>query len=133
PASHEPQIPPDTALLVAVAGIDALAAPIAEVAHRPERVSAVTGLAPDEWLDASALAQLLASPEGGLKDRPAHARAAVLLNKVETPEDRERARDTALGVLARAGFERVLIGALQGHLPADQRAADSWDWEVHAR
>ena len=83
--------------------------------------------------DARALAQLLASPEGGLKDRPANARAVVLLNKVETSGNRERARQVALQLLARPGVERVLIGALQGHLPEVQQAADSRDWEVHAR
>jgi len=133
PAPHEPQVPPDTALLVAVAGIDALGAPIAEIAHRPERVSALTGLAPEERLDVSALAELLASPEGGLKDRPANARAAVLLNKVETPEALELARQVALRLLARPSVERVLIGALQGHLPEAQQAPGSRDWEVHAR
>ena len=133
PAPHEPQVPPETALLVAVAGIDALDAPIEAVAHRPERVSALTGLAPEERLDARALAQLLASPEGGLKDRPANARAVVLLNKVETSGNRERARQVALQLLARPGVERVLIGALQGHLPEAQQATDSRDWEVHAR
>ena len=116
-----------------MAGIDALDAPIEAVAHRPERVSALTGLAPEDRLDARALAKLLASPEGGLKDRPANARAVVLLNKVETSGNRERARQVALQLLARPGVERVLIGALQGHLPEAQQAADSRDWEVHAR
>ena len=41
--------------------------------------------------------------------------------------------DTALQLLARAGVERVLIGALQGHLPVAQRTPDSRDWEVDAR
>ena len=133
PAPHEPRVPPETALLVAVAGIDALNAPIAEVAHRPERVSALTGLAGEERLDAGALARLLASPQGGLKDCPPSARAVVLLNKVETPEEREVARRVAREVLEYPGVERVLIGALQGHLPEVERARDARAWEVHSR
>jgi len=133
PADHEPQIPPETTLLVVVAGIDALGAPIAQVAHRPERVAALTGLPVEECLDPAALARLLASPDGGLKDRPAGSRVAVLLNKVESPGDREHARQVAGHLLAAPGVERVLIGALQGHLPDFQTEAASRDWEVHAR
>ena len=133
PAPHEPRVPPETALLVAVAGIDALKAPIAEVAHRPERVSALTGLAVEERLDAGALARLLASPQGGLKDCPPSARAVVLLNKVEPPEEREIARRVAREVLEYPEVERVLIGALRGHLPEVERARDARAWEVHSR
>ena len=133
PAEHEPQIPPETGLLVVVAGIDALTAPISEVAHRPERVAALTGLGVKARLDAPALGRLLASPEGGLKDLPTTARAAVLINKVETGEQRSLARDVAAEVLGESGVERVLIGALQGHLPEEQRSAECGEWEVYRR
>lgn len=38
PADHEPVIPPDTTLLVPMAGMDALEGTIEEVGHRPERI-----------------------------------------------------------------------------------------------
>jgi molybdenum cofactor cytidylyltransferase len=112
PASHEPVIPDDTSVLVCVVGIDALSAPIHEVAHRPERVSAVVGLPADETLSPETLAALLTSRRGGLKDAPPNARVAVLINKVESAQQRDAAREVAGGVLTDARVERVAIGAL---------------------
>ena len=42
PAEHEPVIPPETTLVVPVAGLDALEGPLAEVAHRAEIVKRIT-------------------------------------------------------------------------------------------
>lgn len=125
PAAHEPVIPGATGLLVVVAGIDALSGPICEVAHRPERVGAITGLAPEQALTPDALARLLTSPEGGLKDAPPAARVAVLINKVESPAQSDAARSVARGILREPRVERVAIGALQGR-PAP-------DWEIYRR
>jgi molybdenum cofactor cytidylyltransferase len=113
PADHEPVVPAETDLLVLVVGIDALAGPIREVAHRPERVSAVAGLAPDQVLTPETLATLLTSTRGGLKDVPGGARVVVVLNKVESPADLAAARAVATAVLAHERVERVLIGALR--------------------
>jgi molybdenum cofactor cytidylyltransferase len=125
PAAHEPVIPDATSLLVVVAGIDALSGPIREVAHRPERVGAITGLDPEQALTPDALVRLLTSPEGGLKGAPPAARVAVLINKVESPEQRDAARRVARGILREPRVERVAIGALQ------DRA--TWDWEICRR
>ena len=122
PADHEPVIPEETSLLVPVVGIDALAGPIREVAHRPERVCAITGLGPEETLGEEQLAVLLTSERGGLKNVPARARIAVLVNKVETPAQRESARRVARFVLREPRVDRVASGALLG--------AGSESWEV---
>jgi molybdenum cofactor cytidylyltransferase len=114
PASHEPVIPIGTTLLVPVAGIDALAKPIAEVAHRPERVCAITGLAEQDALTPAALATLLTSPEGGLKNAPATGRVAILINKVESAAEYALARESAEAILRDPLVERVVIGALLG-------------------
>jgi molybdenum cofactor cytidylyltransferase len=140
PGSHEPVIPNRTDLLVVVAGIDALAAPIAEVAHRPERVSAITGLSPEEFLSPDSLATLLSSAEGGLKAAPPKARVAVLINKVESDAQRASARRVAEGVLRSPRVERVLLGALRGAGSpsrgsglSSQGSGLSSGWEVHRR
>jgi len=125
PAAHEPVIPDATGLLVAVAGIDALSAPIGEVAHRPERVSAITGLTPEQTLTPDALARLLTSPQGGMKDVPASARVAVLINKVESDAQRDAASRVARAILREPRVERVAIGALRAGIAAD--------WEIHQR
>ncbi len=119
PAAHEPVVPAETTLLVPVVGIDALSGPICEVAHRPELVSAITGLSPDETLTPEALAQLLTSVKGGLKDTPARARVAVLINKVESPSQLEFAREIARSVLREARVERVALGALADGLASE--------------
>lgn len=125
PAAHEPVVPNETSLLVVVVGVDALSGPIREVSHRPERVSTITGLTPEETLTPEALATLLTSSQGGLKDAPQAARVAMLINKVESASQLEAARRVAHCVLREPRVERVAIGALQGRL--------SSDWEVCSR
>ena len=128
PAGHEPVIPDRTSLLVAVVGIDALSRPIREIAHRPERVCTITGLTPTETLTPEALAALLTSSQGGLKDAPDAARVAVMINKVELASQREAARRVAHCVLGVSRVERVVIGALQRN-----PAAVCDEWEVFSR
>jgi len=125
PASHEPVIPERTSLLVCVVGIDALAGPIERVAHRPERVADITGLAPSQHLTPEALGKLLASPQGGMKDAPQRGRLAVLINKVESSAQRVAAHRAADYVLRDARVERVAIGALRGGLHTG--------WEARSR
>ena len=125
PAAHEPVVPDETDTLVISAGIDALSGPIRDVAHRPELVSGLAGLADHETLTPEALAAVLTSHEGGLKNAPERARAAVLLNKVETPSERDAAGRVARAALRQPRVERVAIGALQ--------AGHSARWEVWSR
>ena len=94
PAAHEPVIPHGTDLLVAVAGIDALGKPIEQIAHRPELVCEIVGAAPEETFTPETLGKLLASPRGGMKYAEDASRAAVLINKVESPSELEAARET---------------------------------------
>ncbi len=125
PADHEPVVPERTSLLVSVVGIDALAEPIEQVAHRPERVAEITGLGLSQHLTPEALGKLLTSPRGGLKGAPDGARVAVLINKVESSAQRDAAHRIADCVLREARVERVVIGALHGDLRAG--------WEVRSR
>jgi len=114
PGPHEPVIPVGTTLLVPIVGIDALSKPIVEVAHRPERVCAITGLAPEDSLTPAALARLLTSPEGGLKNAPSARRVAILINKVESAAESALAREAAESILRDPSVERVAMGALLG-------------------
>lgn len=112
PAAHEPVIPDATTLLVVVAGLDALEGPLGEVAHRPELVAELTGTPLDRPLTPEALALLLTHPQGGLKNLPPHARAAIVLNKADTPDRRELAQRVAKHVQG-SGVDRVLVTALR--------------------
>lgn len=128
PAPHEPVVPAETTLLVVVAGIDALAGPIAETCHRPERVAALLGLSEDASLDPLQLAELLCHPEGGLKGAPDSARVALLLNKIEDPAEWDAGRAVAAAAQGNPRIERVVLGALEPSRPAE--AADDVRFEV---
>jgi molybdenum cofactor cytidylyltransferase len=139
PADHEPVVPPGTTLLVPVAGIDALAGPLEEVAHRPERVRELLGQrATDDGRPADnqrpttddrrptlegnrltprGLAHLLTHPMGGLKAAPDGARIVPFINKVETGEQLPAAREAAALMLAEPRVSRVVIGALHSPEP----------------
>jgi molybdenum cofactor cytidylyltransferase len=116
PAGHEPVLPAGVTLVIAVMGIDALQAPLAAVAHRPERVAQLTGLDLDQTLTPAAAARLLADEQGGLQRVPPTARFAVCLNKVETAAQRSLAQETASRLLSWPRVERVVITALQRRL-----------------
>ena len=79
PADHEPVIPSATTLVVAIANRAAIGRPVAEVAHRPELVSAVTGLGLDEPVTEDSIQVLLSSPSGGAKGVPSGARFVPLV------------------------------------------------------
>ena len=124
PAGHEPVIPPQTTLVVSVAGLDALEGPLDEVAHRPERVRALLAEAPagesltaGDTLTPAGLARLLAHPQGGLKSLPDEARAVMWLNKVEGSRRLEWGRAAAGLMLREPRVSRVVLGEARSAAP----------------
>lgn len=118
PGEHEPVIPKRTTLVAPVVGIDAVGGRVGVVAHRPERVGALTGLGVDEVMTAEALATVITHPQGGRKGVPVRARVVPLINKVESAEQLRTARAVARQVLQEQEIERVVIGAIrQAHRP----------------
>ncbi|GAB4153411.1 MAG: hypothetical protein Fur0021_19170 [Candidatus Promineifilaceae bacterium] len=117
PAVHEPVIPPEATLVVPVVGISAIGQPIAAVAHRPEQVCALTGLAPDAPLTPAALAALLIHAEGGLKGVPETARAVAFINQVEAETELQAARQIARLALRQLRLSHVVIGAARTPQP----------------
>lgn len=117
PAEHEPVIPWGTTLVIPVAGIDALEGPLQQVAHRPELVSALTGLRLSDPVTVEALAKILVHHRGGLKEVPSSARVIVFLNKVESEAHLKAARQVARIVLHEQRIQQVVIGALRRSQP----------------
>ncbi len=113
PAEHEPVVPAETTLLVAVAGIDALSGPIAQTCHRPERVATLLGIDVRDSLDPASLARLLCDAGAGLKNVPPGARVVLLINKIEDPEQWEAGRAVAAAARRNPRVERVVLGALE--------------------
>lgn len=120
PADHEPVVPPQTTLLIPLAGIDALSAPIQDIAHRPRRLAQLLGISLHEKLTPEHVARLLTSPHGGLRNVPPQARVIPFINKVETDEQHAQALEIARQVITHPRINRVLIGALQTDQPVRQ-------------
>lgn len=112
PREDEPVIPSNATLVVAIVGIDALDRHVADVAHRPERVSALTGLTADARLDARAIARVLLGPDGNTKGAPHGARIVALVNKADDDEAVARARRVA-AALRDVRDVAVIIAALE--------------------
>jgi molybdenum cofactor cytidylyltransferase len=107
PAPYEPVIPSCSTLVVAVMAADALGRPIADVAHRPERVAVVVGCDETDVLTLDRAVRLATSPDGMQARLPAAARFAVAVTRVGS---RERVAAGALvAALGRAGVTVVLV------------------------
>lgn len=115
PYDHEPVIPPDTSLVVPVAGIDALGQPLDDAhVYNAGRVQERYGFPDGAELLPPWMAVTIRDPELGLRGVPARARVVALLNKV--PPDgytRRRARRVADLVLRSPRVEAVALGAMQ--------------------
>lgn len=121
PAEHEPAVPPQATLHIPVTGIDALSAPLEEIAHRPQQLAALLEISLRENLTPEQVARLLNSPQAALRNVPPQARVIPFINKVETSQQLQQARDIARLLLANPArdprIQRVVIGALQSAQP----------------
>jgi molybdenum cofactor cytidylyltransferase len=113
PADHEPVIPSLSTTVVVVMGADALESPLNTVAHRIERISALTGLTGDDVLTPQDAATILLHPEGGLKDVPGPARVVTIITKV-TPENVAAANTLAAIVKRHPRIDRALMEFVTG-------------------
>ena len=114
PADHEPVIPGETTLVVAVVGADVLGQPLAaEHVHRPERVGALSGAAPGALVTPEVVERVLTHPEGGRKGVPPGARFAVMINKMDAVTDPTPARELAELLLREPTVHAVVLTAVR--------------------
>ncbi|HET8701690.1 MAG TPA: selenium cofactor biosynthesis protein YqeC [Nitrococcus sp.] len=100
PAPGEPNVPVGTDTVLFVVSAGAIGQPLDEaVAHRVERVEAVTGARRGEPIEPRHVARLLTS-ETGARQNVSHARLIPVINQVDTPERRQQARAAAEQALA---------------------------------
>ena len=113
PREDEPVLPPGPATVLAVVSIRALGQPLEPaIAHRIERVAAVTGAALGARLEPAHLARLLSSPEGALQGVGA-ATVVPVLNMVDDPAREAGARQVAERALAATDrFDRVVLTSM---------------------
>ena len=123
PAAHEPVIPAETTLVVAVVGADIFGRPLdAEHVHRPELVGALAGVPLGTAITPEIVARVLAHPEGGRKRVPAGARFVVIVNKADRADARMPARETAERLLEEPGVDAVLLTAVRAEEPVLERS-----------
>lgn len=115
PKEDEPVLPLLVDVLLVCAGLDVLGKPLDEEnVHRPELVSGITGLHPGEPVTTRAVAEVLTSPHGGLKNLPNMARVWFVLTGWRDTNDAE-AREIAQLALERAPQARGAILLGPGH------------------
>lgn len=114
PGDREPQVPETADTVIPIASVHAVGKPLDDsVVHRPERIAAIAGIDVGEGITPEAVARVLASPEGGLKDVPDRASAIPLLNKVDNGEDEAVAREIAREIHERVTVERVVLARMK--------------------
>jgi len=100
--------------VIAVVGADVLGQPLAaEHVHRPERVSALSGAAPDSFVTPELVARVLTHPEGGRKGVPPGARLVVMINKMDAVADPTPARQAAALLLQEPAVHAVVLTAVR--------------------
>lgn len=111
PAAHEPVIPEETKLVVAVAGLDSLGRTVENAAFRPALFAALIGTDEAHRLTAGDLARVLTHEGGQRKGVRAGMRYCVLLNKADDEATLRAALEIPLS-LEQEQVERVVIAAL---------------------
>lgn len=111
PGENEPVIPADSTRVVPVASVRAVGEPLDErTVHRPDRVTAITGLERGAEITPRAVGTVLSSESGGQKGVPPGATVVPMVNKADTPAQREVARDVLETALDRTRrFDRGLV------------------------
>ena len=82
PAEHEPVLLPDSDIVLAVAGMDALGCSLAQACQRPQPAAELLGCSLDSVIDEQMLAALLLSEQGARKNVGTRA-YYIVLNKCD--------------------------------------------------
>lgn len=117
PRDYEPVIPASAELVVPVAGMDAVGAPLdAEHVHRAAEIAALSGLIEGETLTPKAVARVMLGPQGNTRGAPFTAEIVPLVNKMDTL-DAERSARELVDALIGWGATRVVLARLTSEFP----------------
>ncbi|MFW6448684.1 MAG: selenium cofactor biosynthesis protein YqeC [Halobacteriota archaeon] len=118
PNEREPRIPTSSSVVVPVASVHAIGEPLEDdVAHRVERVGAISGLVRGDPITPEAVAAVIASPDGGHRGVPAEATVVPVLNMVDDATLERVARRAAAAILERCDAPRVVLTQLTSSDP----------------
>lgn len=133
PADHEPVIPDCTDILIAVVGLDAIGNPLTDSwVFRPDRYSALSGIAAGNEITPESVATVLLHPEGIMKGAPARAKRFVFLNKAETEPGRNAGRKIMKALTGKQpdNLSGILMGSADHPESALEYQFASDDWPV---
>jgi probable selenium-dependent hydroxylase accessory protein YqeC len=113
PAAGEPVLPPGVTTVLPLVSAKALGQPLSEiVAHRMERVAAVTGARPGDSLSPAHVARLLTSERGALQG-VGEAAVIAIINMADDQAKRRAARAAARLALASSNrLARVVLASM---------------------
>lgn len=106
PAEHEPVLWPDSDIVLAVAGMDALGRPLAQACQRPQLAAELLGCSAEKIIDAQMLASLLLSEQGARKNVGVCA-YYIVLNKCDLIKAAQQ--EEMLRLLVGAGMDEHRI------------------------
>lgn len=106
PAAHEPVLLPDSDIVLAVAGMDALGCSLAQACQRPQPAAELLGCSLDSVIDEQMLAALLLSEQGARKNVGARA-YYIVLNKCDLLKVAQQ--EEMLRLLVSAGMDEHRI------------------------
>ena len=106
PAAHEPVLLPNSDIVLAVAGMDALGYSLAQACQRPQPAAELLGCSLDSVIDEQMLATLLLSEQGARKNVGARA-YYIVLNKCDLLKAAQQ--EEMLRLLVSAGMDEHRI------------------------
>lgn len=106
PAAHEPVLLPESDIVLAVAGMDALGNSLQQVCQRPQLAAGLLGCGAEKILDAQMLAALLLSEQGARKNVGVRA-YYIILNKCDLLKAAQK--EEMLRLLVGAGIDEQRI------------------------
>lgn len=106
PAVHEPVLLPDSDILLAVAGMDALDRPLSQACQRPQLAAVLLDCSLDSVVDEQMLSALLLSEQGARKNVGARA-YYIVLNKCDLIKAAQQ--EEMLRLLVSAGMDEHRI------------------------
>lgn len=106
PAENEPVLLPDSDIVLAVAGMDALGRPLAQACQRSQLAAELLGCSAEKIIDAQMLAALLLSEQGARKNVGKRT-FYIVLNKCDLLKAAQQ--EEMLRLLVRAGIDERRI------------------------
>lgn len=118
PNENEPPLPASVDTVIPVVSARVLGRRLSEkFVHRPDRLSAISGVQMNEKITPEHVARLLASPEGGLKN-VGQAQVVPLINMVDDDKCVRLARSAAEAALDLTGhFSYVVLATMRAERP----------------